>query len=152
MTHQIFCDFDGTISSCDVTDVLLEAFADPGWREIEAQWQAGTIGSAECMARQVALMHCTRDALDYALDSIVIDPGFADFVAFCRRIGASLTVVSDGLLYVVERVLASASIIGLAMDWAVNSIRLSPASMTVASQVMAHRPNQSGLACASSGK
>lgn len=113
MTHRIYCDFDGTIAHADVTDMLLDAFADPGWREIEDQWRAGLIGSATCMARQVALMRCTREALDTLLDGISIDAAFRDFVTFCHDIGASLTVVSDGLHYVIERILARAQISGV---------------------------------------
>ena len=108
MTARIYCDFDGTVTTTDVTDLLLEAFADPSWREIEAQWQSGLIGSAICMARQVALMRCGRGALDSLLDSVSIDPGFPFLVAFCRSIGASLTIVSDGLEYAIERILGRA--------------------------------------------
>ena len=111
MTHRIFCDFDGTISRVDATDLLLEAFADPGWREIENQWRAGAIGSATCMARQVALLRCCKDDLDALLDTVAIDPAFGEFVGFCRRIGAELTVVSDGLDYVIERALGKVGIL-----------------------------------------
>ena len=110
MTLRIFCDFDGTIAEGDVTDRLLETFADRAWRRIEADWRAGRIGSADCMARQVELLRCSRRALDKRLDGIGIDPDFAGFVAFCRRIGASLTVVSDGLDYAIERMLVRVGI------------------------------------------
>jgi 2,3-diketo-5-methylthio-1-phosphopentane phosphatase len=113
MTYRIFCDFDGTVAMDDVTDVLLEAFAAPCWRDIEARWRAGHFGSAECMARQVALMRCSRDALDQALDRVCIDPGFRSFVNFCERIGASLTIVSDGLDYAIKRILERARITSL---------------------------------------
>src|SRR5580698_927831 len=110
MRYRIYCDFDGTIATSDVTDVLLEAFAAPGWRDIEAQWRAGLIGSADCMARQVALLHCSRPAFDRLLGAIEIDAGFPGFVAFCRRHDIVLTIVSDGLDYVVARNLARAGL------------------------------------------
>ncbi|MDT3382392.1 MtnX-like HAD-IB family phosphatase, partial [Labrys neptuniae] len=106
MAYRIYCDFDGTIATSDVTDVLLEAFAAPGWRDIEAQWQAGLIGSAVCMARQVALLHCSRPALDHLLDAVDIDPGFVDFVAFCRDHDIEPIIVSDGLDYAIRRILS----------------------------------------------
>lgn len=111
MPYRILCDFDGTIARGDVTDLLLEAFADPGWRDVEAQWQSGLIGSATCMARQVALMRCSRRALDEVLDRVEIDPGFIDLVAYCQQIGAQLAVVSDGLDYAVARVLRRAGVV-----------------------------------------
>ena len=56
---QIFCDFDGTISIQDATDFILARFADAEWRDIEEQWKRGTIGSAQCMQRQVALIRAS---------------------------------------------------------------------------------------------
>ena len=35
---RVFVDFDGTISLEDTTDVILERFADPEWRKVEAEW------------------------------------------------------------------------------------------------------------------
>jgi len=113
MTYRILCDFDGTVTMNDVTDLLLESFAEPGWQDIEAQWQAGLIGSAACMERQVALLRCRREALDALLDTIRIDPGFAGFAAYCRREGIPLAIVSDGLDYAIHRILARAGIAGL---------------------------------------
>ncbi|WP_448956118.1 MtnX-like HAD-IB family phosphatase [Labrys neptuniae] len=110
MAYRIFCDFDGTIATSDVTDRLLEAFAAPGWHDIEDEWQAGLIGSAECMARQIELLRCSRPALDQLLDTVEIDPGFAGFVAFCREHDIELTVVSDGLDYAIARILVRAGL------------------------------------------
>ena len=55
MRVNVVCDFDGTIALEDVTDSLLDRFADPAWKHIEAQWLAGIFGSRECMARQVGI-------------------------------------------------------------------------------------------------
>ena len=53
---RIICDFDGTITPQDTTDRVLEALADPAWRELEAQWVAAEITASECMRRQIALI------------------------------------------------------------------------------------------------
>lgn len=101
----ILCDFDGTISTCDVTDVLLERFAGPGWEELEHLWRAGKIGSRECMAGQVALFDASADELDKVVDAVEIDPWFSDFVTQARLAGARIVVVSDGLDRVIKRIL-----------------------------------------------
>ena len=93
----IVCDFDGTVSIGDVTDLLLERFGAPGWEELEAAWQMGEIGSRACLAGQIALLDASPAQLDAAIDSIAIDPSFPAFVADARAIGIPLTVVSDGL-------------------------------------------------------
>jgi 2-hydroxy-3-keto-5-methylthiopentenyl-1-phosphate phosphatase len=105
MLCQILCDFDGTIALDDVTDRVLESFAHPSWREIEAQWRAGDIGSSVCMARQVALIDCGIAALDRLLDAVEIDPSFPAFVRFCEARPLPITVVSDGLDYAIRRIL-----------------------------------------------
>jgi 2-hydroxy-3-keto-5-methylthiopentenyl-1-phosphate phosphatase len=105
---HVFVDFDGTIVPCDATDFLFERFAHPAWREVEAEWQAGQIGSRECMTRQVALLRAAPESLLGALSTIKVDPGFATFVRECERNGVGMTVVSDGFDFVIERVLANA--------------------------------------------
>jgi 2-hydroxy-3-keto-5-methylthiopentenyl-1-phosphate phosphatase len=105
---NIVCDFDGTIALEDVTDSLLERFADPSWVGIEARWRAGEFGSRECMARQVALINASGKDLDRYLDTVEIDPAFPSFVEACERSGGiALNIVSDGIDYAVRRVLAN---------------------------------------------
>lgn len=105
MHWRVLCDFDGTIAIEDVTDSLLERFAEDGWEQIEADWKAGRIGSRECMARQVELIHASQAELDDHLDGIAIDPAFPSFVARCQAKNVPLTVVSDGLDYAIRRIL-----------------------------------------------
>jgi 2-hydroxy-3-keto-5-methylthiopentenyl-1-phosphate phosphatase len=111
---DIVCDFDGTIALEDVTDGLLDRFADARWRQIEAQWLSGEFGSRECMARQVELIEATREELDGYLDAVKIDPLFASFVNECDRLGnVSLEVSSDGIDYAVRRILDKHGLCGL---------------------------------------
>ena len=103
---QVFCDFDGTISVRDVTDVILTHFADKAWLAIEDEWKAGRIGSAECMQRQIPLIRANKAELDAALDAVEIDPGFPAFVRLCQSEGIPVTIISDGVDYFIERILA----------------------------------------------
>lgn len=102
---HVFVDFDGTIVSRDATDYLLERFAAPEWRDIEQDWQAGRIGSRECLARQTVLLRATPAELDQAVDELDVDAGFASFLRFCRDHGIASTIVSDGFDRVIARVL-----------------------------------------------
>ncbi len=101
----VVCDFDGTIANIDVTDGILSRFALPEWVDVEVEWKAGAIGSRECMRRQVELLRVARPELDAYLDTIEIDPGFAAFVADCRRQQLPLVVISDGIDYAIRRIL-----------------------------------------------
>ncbi|BDH44392.1 2-hydroxy-3-keto-5-methylthiopentenyl-1-phosphate phosphatase [Salmonella enterica subsp. enterica serovar Choleraesuis] len=106
----ILCDFDGTISSLDVTDTLLEHFGKPGWSELEERWLAGDIGSQECMAGQIALLDMSREELDEVICSIPIDPDFRRFVELTQHYEVPLHVVSDGLDYPIYRLLERQSV------------------------------------------
>jgi 2-hydroxy-3-keto-5-methylthiopentenyl-1-phosphate phosphatase len=101
----VFCDFDGTVTQADVTDCILEELADPSWRELEAAWVGGLMGSRECLERQMALVQASSKQLNALIDGIAIDPGFAGFYRFTERGGLPFYILSDGFDYVVRRVL-----------------------------------------------
>jgi 2-hydroxy-3-keto-5-methylthiopentenyl-1-phosphate phosphatase len=103
----ILCDFDGTVSLPDATDTLLEQCAAPQWKSIERDWRAGLIGSRDCMTRQIALIDASEQELNHILDTIPIDPAFAQFVSLTRDAGITLTIVSDGLDRAISRILGN---------------------------------------------
>jgi 2-hydroxy-3-keto-5-methylthiopentenyl-1-phosphate phosphatase len=104
----LFLDFDGTVSERDAIDALLEAFAGPQWLAIEAEWQAGRIGSRECLRTQMALVRAGRGEVNALLDSIKVDRGFATLLETCASLGVPAHIVSDGLDYCIRRILAHA--------------------------------------------
>lgn len=112
---MVQCDFDGTISLEDVTDTLLERFGRPGWRELEAAWERGEIGSRECMKGQVALLDMSLGELQAHLATIAIDPHFAAFVQAAQARGMPVQVVSDGLDHVIHTVLELNGLQGLSV-------------------------------------
>ena len=107
---HVFVDFDGTIAPCDATDMLFERFADPSWRDVEEEWQAGRIGSRECTTHQVSLLRATPEELVAAASQVGVDRGFSAFVRECAHNGIGMTVVSDGFDLVIESVLRSAGL------------------------------------------
>lgn len=102
---KIYCDFDGTITVQDVTDLLLDGLADPEWLEIEAAWQRGEIGSRECMGRQVRLIRGGWEAIEDLLAQVRIDPTFPDFVRWCSLHDIELIIVSEGLDKVIHHLM-----------------------------------------------
>jgi len=102
---RVFVDFDGTIAPVDTTDLLLERFAAPAWRDIEEEWKAGRIGSRECLVRQIDLVRVTPAEMDDFIRTVDIDRGFQSFVGLFRRLGHALVVVSDGLDRTIRTVL-----------------------------------------------
>lgn len=108
----VFCDFDGTITQADVTDCILEELADPSWREVEADWVRGLMGSRECLERQMALVRASAKELNALIDAIPLDPGFASFYRFTEKQDLPFYILSDGFDYVVRRVLRRAGVDG----------------------------------------
>lgn len=102
---NILCDFDGTISVEDVTDSLLERFAHPDWLELERDWREGRIGSAQCMAGQIAWLDASPDDIDAHLATLRLDPAFPAFVDAVASAGMDLRVISDGLDYAIKAIL-----------------------------------------------
>jgi 2-hydroxy-3-keto-5-methylthiopentenyl-1-phosphate phosphatase len=104
----IFCDFDGTVTEHDVTDCILEELADSSWRELEAEWVRGLIGSRECLERQMALVRTSAKELNRLIDAIPLDPDFAGFYRFTKKHKLPFYILSDGFDYVIRRILRRA--------------------------------------------
>lgn len=102
---RVFCDFDGTISRLDTTDLVLRHLGGEGWEELEADWVAGRITAAECMRRQIALIEGDEQALDNLLDTVPLDPGFVAFARWCASEGVPMAIVSDGVDRFIARIL-----------------------------------------------
>jgi 2,3-diketo-5-methylthio-1-phosphopentane phosphatase len=108
----VVCDFDGTITQVDVTDLVLAQFAHPSWQDVEQEWMRGSIGSRECLERQMALIDASADELDRVIDSVPIDPDFPKFYRSLRRRDIPFHVVTDGFDHFVSRVLRRAGLDG----------------------------------------
>lgn len=104
-TIHFFLDFDGTISSEDVVDIVLEKFADKRWKDIEKEWVSGKIGSRECLSRQIDLVEATQEQVLECVDRVKIDPHFLSFVKKAEELGVLVTIVSDGFDMFIEEVL-----------------------------------------------
>ena len=104
-TLHFFLDFDGTISTTDVVDIVLEKFADPKWKEVERKWQAGKIGSRECLSSQIALLKAEPEEIAELVSKVSLDPYFVSFIRKAEELGVLVTIVSDGFDLFIEQIL-----------------------------------------------
>lgn len=102
----VFCDFDGTITLEDSTDLLLSRLASPEWLVIEEEWEAGKIGSGECMERQIALIRGGTAAMAEVLAEVQVDSSFHSFVESIRSRKGRVYVVSEGIDWVINTIFA----------------------------------------------
>jgi 2,3-diketo-5-methylthio-1-phosphopentane phosphatase len=105
-TPILFLDFDGTISRRDVTDVILEQYANGKWQAAETAWRDGRIGSRACLSEQMSLVQATRSQLHALLEAIEIDEGLATLLDLCQTRNVTTHIISDGFDYCIERILA----------------------------------------------
>lgn len=110
LNWTIICDFDGTIATDDVTDLLLERFASAQWREVELEWQAGRIDSRECLRRQAELLRVNPSTLQLELATVAIDPEFHRFVSSAQNAGCDVRIASEGFDRVIHTLLAGAQV------------------------------------------
>jgi 2,3-diketo-5-methylthio-1-phosphopentane phosphatase len=129
---QVWLDFDGTISRRDVLDELIVRFArDESWKLIEERWQAGQIGSRQCLSEEFALLDVSSDDLWRFIDTIELDPGAAGLVGLLAQHDVPVTILSDGVDGFIARILANHGLKGVA----------------IRANAIAHRGRRLELAC-----
>lgn len=114
MKTLVQCDFDGTITEKDVSFILLDAFADGDWRQLDRDYREGRISVGRFNADVFAMVKANRDTLlEVAKDKAKIRPGFPEVVACCRRKGFRLVIVSNGLDFYIDEIFKDMGVAGI---------------------------------------
>ena len=96
-------DYDGTATTRECNEVVLQALVGDAWRPYEDEVRAGRMGHAECFARQIGLVEAPRAELLGAMTNAAEPaPGLGEFLAAVRSGGGRTTVVSAGFREVIE--------------------------------------------------
>jgi 2-hydroxy-3-keto-5-methylthiopentenyl-1-phosphate phosphatase len=104
---QVWVDFDGTITRRDVLDDLIQRYAvSDSWKLIEERWQAGIIGSRECLSQEFDLIRISKAELVEFLEGIEVDPGLNRLLGTLRRHQVPVHILSDGIEHFIRTVLA----------------------------------------------
>jgi 2-hydroxy-3-keto-5-methylthiopentenyl-1-phosphate phosphatase len=94
----ILCDFDGTITTQDVTNYLLDHFTGRGWREaVLPRYWAGELNHFQLMQQSYAFLKTAEAELLTVTREVKFRANFENFVAYCREKKYDLSVVSGGL-------------------------------------------------------
>lgn len=103
----VLVDFDGTITTRDIGDLVVEEFADTGWESLMDQYRAGEINVREMWNREMNLLREDREAEAVArsLDVAEIREGFGDLVDYCNSNDIPIEVASSGLNFYVDAIL-----------------------------------------------
>jgi len=103
----IQCDFDGTITRNNLSVLLRENFASGDWRKIESAYSQRRVTVEQSNALQYLLIKEPKERLqEFVCQHIEMRPGFSEFIAYCRQSGIPFVIVSSGLDFYIEPVLA----------------------------------------------
>ena len=110
--RSVFVDYDGTITNLDTFDVLVRHYVGPGpWEWYETQLRDGAMSLREVLAAQASHIGVSLDEADALLrERTHFDPTFAPFVRRCAAEGVAVSVLSSGVLPLIERAFARAGL------------------------------------------
>lgn len=95
----VLCDFDGTISATDITNIVWDEFGIPNWRDkLLPPYRAGKTTTLDLMSegwRAIAVSEA--QLLDYVRPLVKLREGFAELREFCAQRRWEFYVVSCGL-------------------------------------------------------
>jgi 2,3-diketo-5-methylthio-1-phosphopentane phosphatase len=97
----------------DVLHAVCERFATSVYRELTEQWRCGEISTQQLLPAWFAAISASREEMEAYIDTIDMDPSFADFEQYCRLRGVRLCIVSEGLRWYIDRLLARHGIHGI---------------------------------------
>lgn len=103
----IVSDFDGTITDRDGLYAFIQKYAKEGWEKIEQEWTEGKISSKECLIEEFKLVpNISPELIEEFIKTIKIDEYFKDFYQFLKDKSIDFYIVSDGVDYFIDKILA----------------------------------------------
>jgi 2-hydroxy-3-keto-5-methylthiopentenyl-1-phosphate phosphatase len=107
----LLVDFDGTTCLQDVSEMLLDAFGEPGWERFDDAVDRGEMGLREAGEHQVAMLRGSIDEmLAFALERAELAPTFASFAGWADAHSLPLTLASDGSAFYIRPILQAAGL------------------------------------------
>jgi len=103
----IQCDFDGTIIRNNLSVLLREKYARDDWQKIDSDYLHGHLTVEQSNKLQFALIKEPKERLqEFVRQHIELRPGFIEFVRYCQESAIPFVIVSSGLDFYIEPVLA----------------------------------------------
>lgn len=110
----IQCDFDGTITEKDVSQILLDAYAEDGWKKLLKDYQDGKITVEMFNIQAFAMVKASKESLINTVRAeACLRPGFQQFARYCSQERIRLAIVSNGLDFYICTMLRDAGLEGI---------------------------------------
>lgn len=105
------CDFDGTITEEDVSFLILETFADGGWRKLLKDYKEGRISVGSFNTMAFKLVNVDKGTLkEFVETEARMRDGLSDLLGLCRNKGFRFVIVSNGLKFYINTILEALGI------------------------------------------
>ncbi|PID59798.1 MAG: 2-hydroxy-3-keto-5-methylthiopentenyl-1-phosphate phosphatase [Ignavibacteriae bacterium] len=103
---KIYIDFDGTITSQDIGEKMFLEFGNPeDAKKIIIRWLNDEINSKQVWEELCkTIKNFDKNIFDIFLSEMSIDDYFMEFLDYSRKHNFSLTIVSDGLDYYINKI------------------------------------------------
>jgi len=110
----IQCDFDGTIIKNNLSVLIREKYACSDWQKIDSDYLHGHITVEQSNKLQFALIKEPKERLQaFVRQHIELRPGFVEFIRYCQESAIPFAIVSSGLDFYIEPVLAEIGMLDL---------------------------------------
>jgi len=123
MKLAVQLDFDGTVTVEDVSFLLLDTYAGPGWRHYLEDYGEGRISAGVFNKKVFGMVAADKKTMTgFVLSSprVTVRPGFKEFIDFCSQNGIEVIIVSHGLNFYIEAILKKLGLTGLDVHAAEN--------------------------------
>ena len=87
-------------------DLIVRFARSDSWKLIEERWQAGIIGSGQCLREEFDLIRIGKEELANFLQGVAVDPGLNRLLDTLRKYRVPVAVLSDGIDHFISAVLA----------------------------------------------
>jgi len=106
MKTLLQCDFDGTITTEDVSFLILDAYGDKGWRRLFQDYKDGRISVGRFNTLAFATVREDRETLlDLVKKKTRLRPGLRNLVDYYRGNNIEFAIVSNGLDFYIRAIL-----------------------------------------------
>ncbi len=103
----VLLDFDDTAAEQNVAELLLTRFGDPTWQEVRKRFRAGELNLREY--QEITFRNIQADLAtmqDHVRNNANLRPYFKELRAYCQENGIPFAIVSQGLDFYIEALLA----------------------------------------------
>jgi len=106
MNLVVLCDFDGTITTVDTAEFVLNRFAWGDWQRFDRQFEKGKITIEECLTKQFSRVNASeKQILEELKDVVIFRPNFKKLAEYCQGNRIPFMIVSAGLDIVINHFL-----------------------------------------------